>query len=56
MKITSIDVFDFAKCLNYEDCAPICIRINTDAGICGGTGICEGDKRGDPCGLEYGAG
>ncbi len=35
MKITSIDVFDFAKCLNYEDCAPICIRINTDAGICG---------------------
>ena len=35
MKITSIDVFDFAKCLNYEDCAPICIRINTDAGISG---------------------
>ena len=30
MKITSIDIFDFAKCLNYEDCAPICIRINTD--------------------------
>ena len=29
---------------------------STDAGICGGTGICEGDKRGDPCGLEYGAG
>lgn len=35
MKITSIDVFDFAKCLNYEDCAPICIRINTDEGISG---------------------
>ena len=35
MKITSIDIFDFAKCLNYEDCAPICIRINTDSGICG---------------------
>lgn len=35
MKITSIDVYDFAKCLYYEDCAPICIRINTDAGICG---------------------
>ena len=35
MKITSIDVFDFAKCLHYEDCAPICIRINTDAGISG---------------------
>lgn len=35
MKIVSIDVFDFAKCLNYEDCAPICIRINTDEGICG---------------------
>lgn len=35
MKITSIDVFDFAKCLNYEDCAPICIRMNTDAGISG---------------------
>ena len=35
MKITSIDVFDFAKCLNYEDCAPVCIRINTDEGISG---------------------
>lgn len=35
MKITSIDVYDFAKCLNYEDCAPICIRINTDEGISG---------------------
>lgn len=35
MKIVSIDVFDFAKCLDYEDCAPICIRINTDEGICG---------------------
>lgn len=35
MKITSIDVFDFAKCLNYEDCAPISIRINTDEGISG---------------------
>ena len=30
MKITSIDVYDFGKCLNYEDCSPICIRINTD--------------------------
>ena len=30
MKITSIDLFDFAKCLNYEDCAPICIRIKLD--------------------------
>ena len=35
MKITSIDVYDFGKCLNYEDCSPICIRINTDAGISG---------------------
>ncbi|MEQ3169762.1 mandelate racemase/muconate lactonizing enzyme family protein [Dysosmobacter welbionis] len=35
MKITSVDVFDFAKCLQYEDCAPICIRVNTDAGISG---------------------
>jgi len=35
LKIKSIDVFDFAKCLNYTDCAPICIRINTDAGISG---------------------
>lgn len=35
MKITGIDVFDFGKCLDYEDCAPICIRINTDEGISG---------------------
>lgn len=35
MKITGIDIFDFAKCLDYEDCAPICIRVNTDAGISG---------------------
>lgn len=35
MKITSVDVYDFSKILNYEDCAPICIRINTDAGISG---------------------
>lgn len=35
MKITSIDIFDFDKCLDYEDCSPICIRINTDKGISG---------------------
>ncbi|MDO4620371.1 MAG: mandelate racemase/muconate lactonizing enzyme family protein [Lachnospiraceae bacterium] len=45
MKITSIDVYDFAKCLNYDDCAPICIRINTDEGISGfgEVGLAYGD-------------
>lgn len=45
MKITSIDVYDFSKCLNYDDCAPICIRINTDEGISGfgEVGLAYGD-------------
>ena len=58
MKITSIDVYDFGKCLNYEDCSPICIRINTDAGI---SGIGVESKKGEgstfyftlPSKLEY---
>ena len=35
MKITSIDIFDLTPETGNQGIAPICIRINTDAGICG---------------------
>ncbi|MEG1524561.1 MAG: mandelate racemase/muconate lactonizing enzyme family protein [Clostridia bacterium] len=35
MKITSVDVFDFALDKTLKTCQPICIRINTDEGISG---------------------
>ena len=48
MKITSIDIFDLLPEIANRGIAPICIRINTDEGICGfgevGTGY--GNARG----------
>jgi len=35
VKITSVDVFDLSVIPGLEGCAPICIRVNTDAGISG---------------------
>lgn len=35
MKITSIDIYDLLPEIGNQGIAPICIRINTDEGICG---------------------
>ena len=35
MKITSIDIYDLLPEIANQGIAPICIRINTDEGICG---------------------
>ena len=35
MKVISIDIFDLTPELGNRGIAPICIRINTDAGLCG---------------------
>ena len=35
MKITSIDIYDLLPEIANQGIAPICIRVNTDEGICG---------------------
>lgn len=35
MRITSIDIYDLLPAVGNQGIAPICIRVNTDGGICG---------------------